>query len=816
MGLELTPYRIDDFSGGITDHFINGALNRGERCDNLYILQNKSIMTRGGSEIDDATNYAIPSGQQRISGLLNYNNSEKLFVQSAQKIWYRNPSAYTELVGPVTSNPVFNIGTTANFISSAEWNRHLFVSNDAFSYVSKIYKDGAGVYQVRTAGLPYLATSPTVTQGALTKTGDTNTNITLTNMSSVTGIEIGQTVTGVNIPAGTTVAGVGTTTVTLSQAATGSTAGSTFTFGGTRSYVYVFHYYFTYTIGTQIFEDYGGTTEVEKTGFVDPSVVTAAIASIPALANGANTNYDTATIKVYIYRTVKNQTTPYKIGEVTNGTTTFNDTFADATSGLVAYTTGGVLDNDAPPLCKYVHVTNNIGYYFHIKIGSEVFPNKYRISLPFDIDSSPADFEDEVEDEITGGSSVQSIPIIFCRRHVYRSEGFFDEFGRGSLGHVRISDTAGNVSNNSAVQAENGLFWCGNDGVYYTDGYKVLKITDHLNETYRNMLDECDNPANIVGTFDERNRRILWASQSDSGSNDNDFCLVLELRWGISSESTFTTISGGTSFAPTYLTFFDGTLYRADKRGYVFKHTEGLLNDPKVDTALAASAWVKQTIIHDYKGLVSNFGRTDVRKWVPRMFITAKNRSNVSIQIYALNDDKTTVRELKQIRWRGNFVWGDPEFVWGDDCLWNAEGLIEEWRHLPAGGIRVSYMQIQITNAHTVITNSNTLGTATFDSTAKTATLDAAATVDWPENSVDYVIATEDDSYVREFTVTARAADVLTFADLSNLSSSGSKEWVLRGLRKDEILNLLSYTMLAASISRSSKTYETGDSGENS
>lgn len=820
MGFQTQPFTLSDFSGGITDNFINGQINRAEKMDNMFILQNKSIITRGGSIIDDTAHGLTPAGDQRIGSLINYNNSEKLFVQSGADIFYRNPSAYATLVGPVTSNSVFNLGDDTSYISHTQWNRHLFVTNDAFAYPSKIYKDGSGNYQVRTAGLPVLASSPAITQAAFTKTGDTsNGSSNILNLSSTTGLEIGQGISGTGIPAGAEITGINGTTVTISSPATASNVGTTLTVTGIRSYIYTFHYYFTYTIGTQIFEDDGPTFLVEKTGFVDPSALNASIASIPVLANGANTNWDTATIKVFIFRTQTNGTVSTKIGEVTNGTTTFTDHFSDSSieNNDLIYTNGGVLDNDQPPLAKYIHVTNNIAYYAHIKDGAEIMPNAYRASVPFDPDSVPGSFGDEVEDEISGFSSVQSIPIIFCKKHVYRVEGNFDELGRGFMNHIRISDTAGCISNLGIVQAENGLFWPGNDGMYYTDGYKVIKITDHLNDTYKAMLAVIANTKNIVGTFDDLNRRIIWSAQQDSSNDDNDMCFVLELRWGVSEEMVFTTMSGGLSFAPSSLTYFNQLLYRGDSRGYVFIHDEEATTDPKVDTGTDASLWSEQAITYDFKTIISSLGIPNLRKWVPKVILTARNRTNVSIQVNAINDDGRIVRSCKEIRYRGNFVWGDPEFIWGEqDCVWIAEGLIEEWRYLPAGGLRVSYIQIQVTNSYTIVTNSDHLGTATFDAIARTATLDDAATYDWPSLSVDYYLSQIGDDYTKQYLVTERTSDdVLTYSDSAGTATAGSMKWELSGTRKEEILNLLSLVLMAAPTSDTIKTYAAGEDGAN-
>ncbi len=748
-----SPLEVDDFSGGKTDNYINGDLKRGQEFDNLFILTNRRLRSRWGSLLDedDPAAAQIPAGNQRIGALINYNNSSTLFVQSAKKIYYRNPSAYTTLIGP-TSNDVFNAGSTSSFVSYSEWNRHLFITNDLFPNVQKIYADGSSVLQTRTAGLPALASSPTVTAGL----------------------------------------------------------------AGTRSYLYAFHYYYTYTIGTEVFEDRGPVTEVELASSGDPSVNNNSISAIPVLANSTVNNYDTTTVKVHIFRTLNGGSDFFKIGQVTNGTTVFTDNVSDATAAddEPIYISGGVLDNDPPPLCKFIHIVNNVGYYAHIKEGAETFPNKYKISVPFDPDSVPGASEDTVEDEITGVSSVQSIPIIACKRHIYRSEGVFDETGRGELNHTRISDTAGCVSNLSFVQAEGSLYWFGNDGVYTTDGYKVMKISDHLNDTYANFISSTTNPKRIVGSFDEKYRRIIWSVQKDSASSDNDSCLILELRWGISAESVFTTMSGADSFAPTSVVFFNKLMYRADKRGYVFVHHEDDDADPKIDLNIDEDTWARETIIYDYKGVATNFGTTLGRKWVPKGTITLGNLGNVSVQPRVINDDGAKIRDLKQIRFRGNFIWGDDEFIWGNpECQWGSSGIIENTRRMPARGLRLSYFQLQLTNALTIVTNSDILGNATLTD-VNTATLDDI-TVNWPNDSVDYYLSFDNDDYSTQYLVTERTTSTLTFLDSSGSSPVGSHAWELTGYKKGEIINILSYAIMFSTNSDSLRAYMGSDSGEN-
>lgn len=752
--IQTSPLTIEDFAGGITDNYIDAAPNKAKVLDNFLITYNKKLITRPGSEIYDETYYQIPPGAQRIGTLINFNNDSALLQQSAKNIYTIN-AGWTTLQGP-SSNPVFSAGSTSSVVSHGQWNEHLFVTNSDYAAVTKIYRDSGGVWKVRTAGLPVMA-APTVTAGA----------------------------------------------------------------AGANSYIYAFHYFYEYQSSNKTFQDFGPVVEVELTNSAAPDVNPVAISVIPVISNGATGNYDTSNIKVYIYRSINGGTTLYKIGEVTNGTTTFNDNFADSAiqDNLVLYTDGGVVSNDPPPACRFLHITNQVAYYAYIQEGSEILSNRMRQSIIGDLDSVPEDFYVDIDQPITGLSSYQGIPILIGKKGVYRVDGVFDDLGRGGMVAQKIDDTASCVSQGSMVQIPEGVVWCGDDGVYYTDGYRVLKINIGLDTTYGAMVATQTQKNRVQGTYDPIERRVFWCVQRDSASTDNDSWFVLDLRWGLKPDSVFTTASGGTSFAPTALVFFNKELLRADTRGYVFKHTMDNASDLKINTGAAPSTWQKNTIIWDYTSITSSFGTTFVRKWIPRIVLTATNQSNVSIQIRSINDDNRKVKDLSEIRFRGNITWGDANVVWGDESIiWNFDGIIEEQRRFPAGSLRCSYKSIQITNAFTIVTNSDSLGTAVIDGVTNKATLSDydgmdPNTVTWPEDVLDYYISFEDDGYERLYQVTARTDATIDFADAFNAAPTGVYKWVLKGYPKDEVLNLLSYTLHYALLSKTQDMYHGATGG---
>lgn len=755
--LDIQPLELLDFSGGVTDNYINGPLNRAQIMENLLLVRHSlnpiiaKPITRPGCQLY-STSFALATGtNQRVEYIKRFGTNDLVFY--ARKVSQLAGGGWTEVVGPVTSNSLFPSGTTvSNVVSMAEWNEHLLVTNDAFARPSKLYYDGSAVLQLRTAGLPALASDPTVTPGA-------NTG---------------------------------------------------------KSYIYRFVHEYTYTVGTVVYKDISAVVELLVDNADAPETNANAISNIPVLANGAVTNWDTASIKIGIYRTTDGGVNLYKVGEVTNGTTTFNDNVSDATlvGSEPLYTEGGVVENDAPPLCKLVHVVGDIAYYAHIKDGNEIHKNEIRQAIPGDIDSVPSDFSAFVQDEIVGISSAKSLPVLICKNSAYRIEGQYDELGRGGMVPIKISDTSTCISSKSVVQTLEGVFWWGEDHIYYTDGYAVMKLNKQWAKTYLSFVDSTTKRSRVAGKYDKHNRRIWWNAQLDSGSNDCDTAVVLELDYGISEESSFSFQVGTDSWSPTALEFIGNQMIRGHRQGYIFLHDDAIYNDLEVNTLTTPSTWNKLPIDYRWRSVAFNCGTNFIRKFGARIVVTCENRTNLSLSITSINDDGRKIQDLKPIRFRGNLDWGDPDVVWGDPSIpWNFDGLILEQRRFPSNSLRFSYKQLEIKNASIVRSSSDILGTATVNSVAKTALLDNATISDWPSDVLGSFLSFEFDNYTREYRVTVRADNTLTFADSDNTVQAGSWKWVLKGYPVNESLQLLSIVLPYSYLGRTQNTYTAADSG---
>lgn len=750
--------RVDDFSGGRTDHYLNGPLNCAREYDNFLIGRNKKPIVRPGSALHDGalSSDRIPAGQQRISKLTYFDL--ELFEQSARNV-YKIPASHDTISGP-TGNPVFGAGTTTSHVAFAEMNKHIVATIDAFSTPRKIYKDNLNVWHVNNVGLPDLASSPSI---ALTA-----------GASSV-------------------------------------------------SYVYAFLYRHAYMVGTITHTVRGPTTLVAKSSGAASAIgpgTPASITSIPVLANGSTENYATSDIVVEIYRTVNGGTEFRLVGTVTNGTTSYSDVTPDASLGVLIYTTGGVKDYDPPPPSKYVVVVNSIAWWGNVLEGTEEHTNRIRQSVPGIMDAAPTDLFTDVDGEIVGMNAIDIYPIVFERTKCWRLEGVVDSLGRGVTSRKLVSSTIGTVSNNGIVPVTiggvKGLCFPGPDGFYFTDGFRTQKLSDHLDTSYAACVSTTTREKRIYGVLEPVSQRIYWTMQEDSSASDCDRLWILDPYWGLSSRSSFTTWSGDESFVPTALVFVDKELVRADARGHVFRHRDSLFTDQVVDVAVPSTSWVTSAVIYDLTSCAHAFGDDVNSKYVTKLTIVAKNETSLSLQPQSINDDSGDTRDLKEIRFRNNLVWGDSDVDWGDPSIsWNYQGTIIEERRFPARGLRCVYKQVRFTNALTIFARSDDYGLATFDPSGPSALLLSAPAKEWPEDLVGFLIYTAADDYDEGFEIAARSDDTLTLIDTGASLPTGDYAWVIRGYRKGERLNLEAYTLQYEMFGESTPGFDPEASGRN-
>lgn len=871
------PLQINDFSGGFTDFFIAGPLNQGQIFDNLYVLKDKKTKTRPGKVLySSAGNAQLPSGNSRVSALIKHVETLNLFAVNQRALYYLT-SSWQTLTGP-TSNPAFSAGTTSTYYSWADWKYHTIICNDSFTMPMKVYRNESAAYQVKNVGLPpvslqgaialandlkakYNAHRVDVTEH--TTAADNTHVVTASDAYELDGLIALVTDLVTQYAAHNADAELGAawvyhaaqnaTTHVLSSTTTPTTLGECLTLlddlkakynahdadgtshgtdtlhqtavfrtptcstGGANTYLYRFTYYESYFVDTTEFITEGATTQITASSAV---AGTKTISNLPSISNSSYNNYATSSLKLRIYRTVNAGTDFYYVGDVTNGTTSFSDTVSDANLILnePIYTAGGVKDNDQPPRAKFVTSVNDYGVYSNLKIGTQTFPNSFISTIPGDLGSAPGSFTDEVEVEITGATTINKYHMLLGRKRIYRLEGIIDNQGRGTIQKIEVSKTKGTISHNGIVKIPAGIVFPAEDGFYFCDGFNDAQpISNHLNESYAELVSVSANEKKIYGEYDSFRNRVLWTVKTDSTSSDCDSLWVLDLNYPLNSQSCFVTHSGqGDSFRTTALAFYNNTLVHGDTRGYILKYDDNNPKDIKIDTLTSASSWTEYAIIWDYTSCAYDFGSSEIIKWVPLMTFEAKNEGNTTISIQSNNDDSGYFQELKEVRVRDGITWGDPNVIWGSttyDYPWNVANIIQAKRRFPAGSMRTNYKQIKITNSFTIIYNSDTIGLCTT-SALNTATL--SGTDVWPTEITDYFISFEDDNYVQQYQITTRnSSTVITFSDPNNSVVNGAnKKWQISGYQKGDTVNILSYGIKFAPVSQTQTTYK-GVTGAN-
>ncbi len=453
---------------------------------------------------------------------------------------------------------------------------------------------------------------------------------------------------------------------------------------------YAFARSFEYEVGVIDFLDVGPVLQIEEVQTCVSRDNATEIASVPALANLTGDHYDLTTVKWDLYRTVDNGSTYFKVASIANGTATYSDTMKDETllEQAQLYTNGGVLNNDPPPVCKFLHVFQNRAYYGYITDVDDgsVYPNRLLQSVDSDLDSVPAGNFLTLPEPLAGISSTPDKLIVFSSNSVYRVEGAFDELGRGGMTFDKISNSTGLYGLSSCVQTEDGLFFAGIDGFYFTDGYQVKRISRGITQTYANFK---ATAGSLNGTYDRVGKRIWWVAKGTAPG----LALILDLKSGLSEDMPFTTMSepGATI---TSLMFFDEILYRGSGNGYVLYHDFATirLTDAVIQSGVDPATWSHAGVVFDWRSVATDLGFKGERKYMTKFHFMGKAvTSDLSVQVNMKNDNGATYA-LQPILSDLGSAQTDPKT--GDYGF----GFHNEWKRFTAGNLKCGLVQAHLTN----------------------------------------------------------------------------------------------------------------------
>lgn len=759
--ITTTPFYFRDFSGGITDNFLKCRPNQYKRAENFLITVANSLKTRPG------TTYVVDE-QVDAGPVPLYSMFEEPQWEYAQRYYaagqsiYRAAPSLTEIQSPSSSRPFTqNAPPDGRGLSWAFWRGHTYVLR------------------------------PNVHETGETEDAYPRVIINKSDNSSI--------IVRLGLPE------VSTGSISVSKTA------------GAANYVYYFTYAYSYTLldGTT-FEWEGPATSLAVASASPPNTNAITLSNLAYPTDSLVHNYDLDDVYIKIYRTTDGGTVPYFVSNLTLGAITpteLIDTDSDATitaRGTVLYIEGGVLDNDPPPKCSYMTECNDCLWFAE---GSTIYQSKP--GQPYAV---PGDNTVSIADSIKGLDSIGRYPIVFGTSSIYRVEGQYDELGRGTVVPNRISDTIGTISNDSIVAIPQGLLFASESGFYFTDGYQVVKISDNLDETFKNL--SSDSYLRIRSTYDIKNNLAMWAMSTDLVSEENDTIFVLHLRYGLKPESVFTTWTGY-NFTSLHYHVSANQIYFGIDTGFLLKFSETETSDLKVSTT-TPSNWNKKTIIYSWQSAASDLGTEDNRKWVPVITAQLARETNASILIRGANDGSSYFRhELKEIRVRDMLTWGSytPDVPWSsdsEDYPWNDFPNINAKRRFPTPGVRCFKKQVEVTNAFTNIENSDNEGTGTvsvYAGTEKYLAISGAFPSQY--EAVDYYVSFEADDYTENYLITTyTGTGTIIFNDPSDEVTVGSgKKWVIRGYPKGEICHILNVALMYAVLTPTQDTHKGTEGG---
>jgi len=865
----LQALPIDDFSGGMTDFIVGANPSQNEMIKNMVIDENKDLVTRNGSR--PKFEYRITSAEVPRA---IFRFGTNFLVQAEEKLYELGSSSATAITVTGGSD-AFVGGSTSTRVYGSSWNGSKIITSNDLIRPLRLWENASNNFEIETLGMPYIllgylitlanelkadlnahiadtgehssAGSNTVTSADAT---DLDTLFTL-GQELLTNYELHLDNTGIHPGAidsadrleersFETIYGLATALADMktkynqhdndstahtsgggshqiaSPSATSELASSA---GGTgNTYVYALHYKYNFSTSDKTFLERSDILYIELTdvGAPDANNVTLTLPALSSLEG-----YDMSNIKVAIYRTFNDSATAfYKLDEVAASTASYVDAKSDTDieNNQPLYADGGELADEPPPRAKYSAVVNDTLVLGHIKAGVSELPNILQLSKPAKPYSCPSSFRVDFEGDIKGVGYYNTYPIVFLDDKVYRVEVSFDSFGKGFARKRLVTDSIGALNHRSIVNTKRGVFFAGSDGFYFTDGFKAKRVSPDINDTFSNLSDK----AEIEGTYDRFNNRVMWSARRNSSNNYNDSIFVADLDYNTPKGGVpFAIFDGGEdpdNFSISGIGFDDNdgntNLLRIDPNGYLIYHDSSFSDDCYVSNDKTPDNWDTQTIFYQIDSVALDFGNSKTRKWVPKLNINAQNVSTLGLRIQSANDNTGSFENLKEIVDQSNLSWGDASVVWGDDdILWNLIPIISSWRYFPAirQKIRCMYKQLRFKNAYTEVDNSDSLGTASVVASTTTVTLDSYPTTAWGSDNVNYFISFEDQDYAFDYRITAISGADLTITDSANtLIDMTSSNFKIKGYKKGEVMNLSNYVLSYAPITMTQSTEQGG------
>lgn len=485
-----------------------------------------------------------------------------------------------------------------------------------------------------------------------------------------------------------------------------------------------------------------------------------------------------------IYCTENNGTTLYKRyqGKIT-GDSHQIVTLGEAADpqGQVIYTQSGEIANNYNSAMSGVSCMTSNGIFWNVNSRS----GNVQQSKPYQPAAWPGSFETRFSDTPIGLGAVNRYPVVFTKKGCFRIEGFIASDGTGSSRVITISDTIGAFNHEGIVKVDHLLYFLSHDGVYATDGFKVKKVSGHINKTYANLFNRYDtgieNTGAVSGVYDSINKMIIWTVKDFVLGGDHVFIGYPEINVIDKGANIAFTVMNDSLLKKAKLHYIKNSLLigvTVVSTDYLYAiKTSTREIDPDIESSNINYYYDDGTsnnpssIAFEYVSTPISFGNKLARKWVSRVLFTLNKLTqsfNASFGVFGVNDH-TGGHTLTDIR-----VYNENRFL----------PVIK--RHFPRGFLRCTHKQIGIRDAEVVLFRSDDY--STMNTTATTGTLTGVETFPTDDASSPYrhYIYFADEDYLIDHFITISGPNSIEFATARSVATGVA--WKIVGVSRDEPL----------------------------
>ena len=690
MTLAYSTHDIRNFNGGLTDRVVDSEINTFERLHNFRLDKNANMDLREGCELESYGN----SGHLN---LIRRSLSGNIYGIAGNNIIYHYPEGASPRL--YTAGSIGNIVTPDDVgMSSFDWRgiEYITTTRDESSTAVSTNKTRQPLYSLYTPQKP-IAGDQSSYMPIVKATGCPSFSQEPSSIAHLTGgNNINKVPTRYYITYKQRIVANENTTIVTTQDS--------------------------YGLGWYS-DELSLDRSYDSTG--DPSNV-----RIDGLASSIRSGDYDERADIAIYRTLPDTLSVYYlVGTVpspASGTTvSFDDSVLDheLIENERLYISEGISEMSQPPRHTCSAVINGTAFYGNVEVTTKTVNGvrefkEYNYKVIQSMVGNPTNvnlaWHLDFDSEVVGLAGLFSALIVFTKTKIFRIDGFYNNDGSGGYNKRTISDDAGCLSHRSIVSSGETLFFCGNNGVYSTDGYQVNSISStqkyDITNTYREYTKDYISSENIglirsriVGYFDINNDVMYWSVCRDGSSVSNEV-LIYDLF-----NSCFYTM-GGNNMTYSTMLVEKGHFLRGSDHSSIFRHERGMMTDVVTENSIQED-WFESYIPYKAKTTGMDFGSPSLKKWVESLMMTLTARSKMSIGMKSYNDNSSDSKEMKAVVADSILLWNDSNMRWYDPLMkWREPNTASYKRKFPKKGLRCRYKQVELSPVEAFQYGSETFG----------------------------------------------------------------------------------------------------------